>query len=69
MSKEYGVICILEMTVGEGENQRDARKGLLKMLYEAFDSKVEKDCNPLIGRTRITVGGEFNCFLWGVVKQ
>ena len=44
MSKEYGVICILEMTV-EGENQRDARRIVEDAIYEAFDSKAEKDCS------------------------
>ena len=42
MSKEYGVICILEMTVGEGENQRDARRIVEDAIYEAFDSKAER---------------------------
>ncbi|MFA5248845.1 MAG: hypothetical protein WC415_06580 [Patescibacteria group bacterium] len=65
MSKEYGVICILEMTV-EGENQRDARRIVEDAIYEAFDSKAEKDCNPLIGRTRITVGGDSIVFCGGL---
>lgn len=64
MSK-YGVVCILEMSV-EGENQRDARRIVEDAIYEAFDSKAEKDCNPLIGRTRITVGGDSIVFCGGL---
>jgi hypothetical protein len=62
---EYGVVCILEMTV-KGENMKDARRVVEDALYEAFDSKVAKDCNPLIGRTRITVGGESIVFCGGL---
>ena len=33
---EYGVVCILEMTV-KGENMKDARRVVEDALYEAFE--------------------------------
>ena len=65
MSK-YGVVCILEMSV-EGDNLRDARRIVEDAIYEAFDNKAAKDCNPLIGRTQIITGAE-SIIMYGKVR-